>query len=49
MKTFFRIFDDQLHGFQIDEIGFSSIDPSYIPDEVFIKKFEGNWTDFLNN
>jgi len=34
MKTFFRIFDDKLHGIQTDEIGFSSIDPSYIPDEV---------------
>jgi hypothetical protein len=34
MKTFFRIFDDQLHGFQTDEIGFSINDPSYVPDDV---------------
>tara|TARA_B100000287_G_C20582254_1_gene760827 strand:+ start:195 stop:1130 length:936 start_codon:yes stop_codon:yes gene_type:complete len=34
MKTFFRIFDDKLHGVQTEEIGFSIEDPSYIPDEV---------------
>jgi hypothetical protein len=34
MKTFFRIFDDQLHGFQTDEIGFSINDPSYVSDDV---------------
>ena len=34
MSTFFRIFDDKLYGVQTDEIGFSSIYPSYIPDEV---------------
>ena len=34
MKTFFRILDDQLYGFQTDEIGFSIDDPSYMPDDV---------------
>lgn len=38
MKTFFRIFDDTLHGLQVNELGFPSTDPSYIPDEYLDKQ-----------
>jgi len=33
MKTFFRIFDNNLYGIQRDTIGFSVKNPMYIPDE----------------
>ena len=38
MKTFFRIFNDKLYGLQMENIGFSSEDPSYIPDEYLEKE-----------
>ena len=38
MKTFFRIFNNKLHSIEVDDIGFPSTDPSYIPDEYLEKK-----------
>jgi hypothetical protein len=38
MKTFFRIFNNKLHSIDVDDIGFPSTDPSYIPDEYLEKK-----------
>ena len=37
MKTFFRIINDNLHGIQVDNIGFSIDEPQYLPDEYLDK------------
>lgn len=38
MKTFFRIFNNKLHGIQREDIGFSVNNPMYIPDEYLENK-----------
>ena len=41
MKTFFRIFDNKLHGIQRENIGFSINDAMYIPDE-YLEAWDDN-------